>query len=406
MDYASQNYLAALAMSLAIYLLLFKTRLPLLLKLLLPFGYFFLYEYGLFARSYSLVVLCMAIVISLYPMRLRYPGWYALAIVLLFNTHVLVFSFALSFTVLFLFDIIQSAKRNTRLWLSFVMMLVGGLYLLPYLYLSKMSTVFGSDEADHIALMMNAIGEGLMLSQENNMVALVLLLLSCALLFARPGVLLPLLGGLAGTLYILGYKYGGVLRHEGVVYLILLAAIAIHAYYEEDGQDLKNKRLNRYTKYSYLPLVLVTLVQIKPAVDKYTADISNPYSDAANAADYINQNGLDKKTIIAHQAWAGGAVAPYLPPGFRFYYAECDAYGTYYDYKQCYGSRKWEYAPDFALNTAYASFKGRLNEVVFLFNHPVQQQALRYLDLLYQPAENTIREDEMFYIYKFKDGVR
>ena len=50
MPYEMQNWLSAAIMTGAVYLLLFRTNLLLIIKILLPFSFFFLYEYAFFMQ--------------------------------------------------------------------------------------------------------------------------------------------------------------------------------------------------------------------------------------------------------------------------------------------------------------------------------------------------------------------
>ena len=88
------------------------------------------------------------------------------------------------------------------------------------------------------------------------------------------------------------------------------------------------------------------------------------------------------------------------------FYAECQRYGTYYVYDSCFVNRRFEYAPDFAVDVTHDNFKGNLANVIMLFNYPVRDRALMYLDVLYSTPGECIRQDERFFVYKFKDGVK
>ena len=76
--------------SLAVYILLFYSPLPLFAKLLIPFGYFFLYEYSVISRNYAIGVLlafciCMIMFRNFRGKSLVYYG----LLLFLSNTHLL-----------------------------------------------------------------------------------------------------------------------------------------------------------------------------------------------------------------------------------------------------------------------------------------------------------------------------
>ncbi|WP_325579010.1 hypothetical protein [Dinghuibacter sp.] len=98
-----------------IFLLLYRSPLPLWAKLLAPFGYFLLYEYGAFSRNYAVGVL---LAFSVCLMRSRDWRYYVL-LVLLSNTHLLGLLLAFSFLVV------------ERRWVGFLFLLPAVYFILP-----------------------------------------------------------------------------------------------------------------------------------------------------------------------------------------------------------------------------------------------------------------------------------
>ena len=72
--------------SIAMWLLICKSPLPFYLRYLLPFTYFFFYQYGVVNRTYSLLMLAMMLVAYYYPARDRKPYKLALALSALCGT--------------------------------------------------------------------------------------------------------------------------------------------------------------------------------------------------------------------------------------------------------------------------------------------------------------------------------
>lgn len=56
-------------MSITIWIILFKINIPLIFKLLIPFGYIFIYQYNIVARNYSIAFLALTLVALLYDKR-------------------------------------------------------------------------------------------------------------------------------------------------------------------------------------------------------------------------------------------------------------------------------------------------------------------------------------------------
>src|SRR5262249_31260920 len=144
----------------AVYILLFRTQLPFLIKLLLPFSYFFFFEYNLFARNYCLPPFFIAAIISLYGKRFEKPWLYALCVVGLFNTHVLLFTCALGLTLLFVIDAAQQKRWNKPTIGALALMCLGGFYLLPYM--ASGTNIFTGEVTDVTENIKQAISYGVL----------------------------------------------------------------------------------------------------------------------------------------------------------------------------------------------------------------------------------------------------
>ena len=118
--------------SLVIFFVLFFSPYSILEKILLPFGYFFLFEYGIFTRNYTIGVL-LAVCICMIMKRQFYgkTTCYYVLLFLLSNTHLFGIILAASLHLYFLmakFEQNQSPKSVAR------HIIIGGLILLPSLF--------------------------------------------------------------------------------------------------------------------------------------------------------------------------------------------------------------------------------------------------------------------------------
>ena len=75
-------------------------------------------------------------------------------------------------------------------------------------------------------------------------------------------------------------------------------------------------------------------------------------------------------------------------------------------YDSCFINKGYLISVEKAVDIAYDQFKGRLQDVVFVFNTPVNVRAMQYLDLVYESPEPVLIENEYYYIYRFKAGVK
>ena len=84
--YITLNYISGALAMVGAALLLFKSPFPRVLRVLLPAGFFFFYQFGLVARNYALLIPLLWMVALLYPGRFTHPWRYVLGLIVL--THV------------------------------------------------------------------------------------------------------------------------------------------------------------------------------------------------------------------------------------------------------------------------------------------------------------------------------
>jgi hypothetical protein len=115
-----------------VYLFLFRSPLPLSARLLLPWGYYFLFEYSVFSRNYALGILlaCCICLIIREEFKYKLPLYYTL-LFLLSNVHLLSLLLAASFHVYFL--LLQLEKKQNRRFIL-LHVLAGILVCLPAAY--------------------------------------------------------------------------------------------------------------------------------------------------------------------------------------------------------------------------------------------------------------------------------
>jgi hypothetical protein len=401
-SYAVLNWLSAAIMIASVYLLLFKTSIPDLVKLLLPFSYVFFYEYSVLSRNYCLMVFFVMAILSLYHKRFDKPVLFALCVVGLFNSHVLAFGLAFALLVVYIIDAIQLKKLNRKTSAAIAIICLGGLYLVPYMAMNRASGMFEGMITDHAKLVNNAI-IGAILIDGNSLVAWILLLAITILILTKTKPFMVFIIGSLCALYILGYKYNlGDTRHFGVLLVIALAAFGLYNEYKDEPTGIFKAPNIDLAKYVSWLFALIIVLQSSKTFGSYKDDIEQEFSGAKTAAEYIKENNLQDHILVGQQAWAVSAIVPYLSKDVKVYYAECQRYGSYYIYDSCFLQNKWYSAPENAVDIAYNNFKDSLGDVIFIFNSPLSERSEQFMDLLYHSPEQPIKKDEAFYIYKFK----
>lgn len=397
------KWISGLAVIGGIYLFLFKTNYPLLLKIVFPFSNFIIYKYSVFARSYSIMILLLMAVLALYPQRFKKPWWFALCIVGLFNTHMLVFPFTFSLLMLYIIDAIEQKQWNSKTIGATILMCIGGLYLIPYLVNSEMAAYFQHiAKPDHLNTFNKLITGGLLISG-NTMLAMALFIGICFLLVDRTKAIFALICGVTGIVYIIVFRYSvAMTRHFGVLYIVMVGAYGLADAYKNDRFNLRIKP--QLSMYGAWVCALVAVLQIEPGFRNYGYDINNQYSGSKEAAAYLMDNNLEHHILVGYQSWAAISVLPYLPKDVSFYNPRCDRSETYFVYDTCF-TKAWNISNSYVVKIAYQKFKDRIHDVILVLNFPVTEQAGQYLDLLYTNEDDPVYSSEHFFIYKFKDFV-
>ncbi len=76
-------FISIFFMTITIWLILFKINIPLIFKILIPFGYGFIYQYNIVSRNYCLAYLALTLVALLYENRHIYTWRYAFSLLFL-----------------------------------------------------------------------------------------------------------------------------------------------------------------------------------------------------------------------------------------------------------------------------------------------------------------------------------
>lgn len=118
--------------SAVVFILLFYSPIPLTTKILIPFGYYFLFEYAILSRNYAIGVLAAFCLCSIMHKEFKYKFllYYGL-LLFMSNTHMLALILAGSLHCYFL---LLNYERNKRISRIFQHILLGILVFLPGLY--------------------------------------------------------------------------------------------------------------------------------------------------------------------------------------------------------------------------------------------------------------------------------
>lgn len=130
-DSLNITYVSISIMAITVWLMLFKLEIPLIYKLLLPFGQFFLYQYNIIARNYCLTYLAFVLLAVFYQKRFQSLWGYALTLLLLAESTSLLAPVAAVLGGFWLWELyFHSAGNPKKYILPVCLLVVGGLSIL------------------------------------------------------------------------------------------------------------------------------------------------------------------------------------------------------------------------------------------------------------------------------------
>ncbi len=387
-----------LAMGLA-WLVLFKSRFPLYLKIPMLFSYFFLFEYAVIARNYGIVMLMLMAVAAIYDKRHELPLLYGFIIFLLFQTHVLAFCTGAGLGLIYLVEVVREKRWSVKSLGAMALMGAGGLAMVALLLSAGMKSSYTKLATDKMGAVTDAMGNALLLDKSSGMVALFLYLLLVVALFRKPLVLLFLTVAVAGYCYLVAFKFQGAIRHHGFLLTFILAAYAYATHY----QPLKQFEKFAWVEKGGLIMLSVLLgIQMLKGSDMTFRDLEDNFTDSKNAAEFINNNGLANYEIVGHRSYAASSIVPYLPGKKTIFYADQNRSTTFIILDTVFYNNYMKYSGDYAPYIAAQKFKN-LDSVLLVMNMPIEYPAfLNEWEPVYQTIKEPIQRDEVFVIYRHK----
>lgn len=407
LPYATAKWVAGAFMAGAIFLLFFKTKLPIFLKLAVPFSYYFIYLYGVFGRSYSLIAFFLMAIVALYPKRFERPWLYAVCMICLFNTHMHFFSFTFGLLVLYIFEVIQSKRLDKRMMLVTTCMALGGLYLLPFFESNQFVELNKALITDRWSNIEKTFTYGILLYNNTPTGGILLCVALTGLLITRPKALFLLLCGMAGIFYIMAFRYYYVQsRHYGVLMFVLLGAYSIAWLYRQEKIQTDTTKQDLSLWGTGL-LAGTFLLQVFPGLVAQRTETEKAYSWSEDVADFLISNNMENAIIMGHHPWAAHAVLPYMPSHVRFYDAKCRRFYSYFIYDACFLKQE-EFTILDVLRIAEEQFPDKLDKLVFIFNATLNTKApeLSYLEEIYASPEDATYSLETYNVYRYrKDAI-
>jgi hypothetical protein len=419
----------------SVVLVLRHSPFPLRQRLLLPFGYFLLYEYAVISRPYALGVLLLVIFCLLNRPGRERPLAQCIVLALLMQTSAYGLIVAMAFLLVPAGPLLEGVKREGRigrLALCAAVVLVGAA-------LSVIMMVPPSDSAMtpppqdtyvqnwhvwHVDLSPAAVGRTLtaiwrglvplptpglhfwntnVVGSKYLQLVLAIMVLAGTLAILRPWprLFLVYLLGVGGMLLLSHTNDFGFLRHHGHVFLLFMACWWLTGYVPRTGGDPPARRP------AFRPLLFVqahasaiftALLAIHVVGGVYATgmDWRYPFSSSKNVAEFLKRSGLEHALIAGYFDPAASAVAGQLDR--EVYYMSAERYGTFIIFDAGVLRRK---SVDELVETARRISVDHSRPTVLLLNRPPPSIAGQPLVPLAEITES-IELGERYHLYLLK----
>jgi hypothetical protein len=339
----------AIAVTTVFILLRYATLHPVHL-ILLPFGYFLLYEYAAISRNYALGLLLLTLVCALY--RNRYRHFVLIGALLFLAAHVSVHTLIIVIAVMgaLAIDVLLARKSDSEalrergkqvsigLALAVAGIVTSVLQLMPppdsgyspewqfrwsFQRFAEMAGALGSvwgRSFDWIPIPFVKVPE---LARRGAQAAasLVVIFWMSYQLRDRWPILWMYLAGTFGLLAFFYVKLVSGFMHSGHLFIVFLMAVWL----ERSTRPPNRARAGMLTD-SLVAVVLVS--HLASGITPYAKDILRPFSNGKAVAHYVKQSGLGELPIVGYQSYAVSTVVGYLGVD-SVYYAGSERWGSF-----------------------------------------------------------------------------
>ena len=310
------NIISYVILLATVWLFLFKTKTPFILKAFATFFIPFTYIYSVISRNYCLILFFLVIIAVLYPKRFKSPILYSIPICFLVHTHSLAWGIVAGLTITFYFYEIylwlRFKKNNANIKHVFI-----GLALIAFNSILVVLELFGSDNGLYgVNLNNSAVWNYVYLCSA---ILLVCFIFTFFVFKKNYKEFWILFFSFVFQFVVYLCFYSSILfQRQMLVYVILLFYIMLIFSDKENLISFKTFAL------SFL-FVLVTVVSGFSVFFGYVrSDISSPFSGAIEMSNFINENVPKNSTIYVVDSVIGQSLIPYVGNDYVLYDIEHD----------------------------------------------------------------------------------
>ena len=391
------SFLLSLA---AAFVFLFYSPFNKFTKTAVLFSSGFVYWYSVISRSYSLIPVLIFLCAIFYPKRFERPYIYTLLLILLSNTHVLMFGFCAAAAVFFVFEILMNKEKIIA---PAILFCVNFFSIVLYLAAGRNENALVqkfSSQADIavnlyqtlISVFQNIFGN---IPKFFCVLFLLFVIILITVLFKNDKKIFS-----AVTLGILFqffvYRYIWVTSTEKAFLLLLILLFGCWAALNKQELSQKAKNLcSMIIAIFFLFTWPISFLTVKN-------DIKLDYSGSKKAAEFIKNNIPPESVIVSNYNVTTAAISAYLP-GTKFYFPQEKSFYTYSKWNNGILAPYIDYNDFFYI---FSLFKGK--KIYYIFSYvfepaELEQMLPKNLVNVYKSQDNTLLQSEKFYIYELKN---
>lgn len=391
------------------YLILFKSSFNYVHKILIILGYYFIYEYSAISRSYGVSLFLILLLAQLYKYRFNKVRLYLLILFLFCNTNIhsaiIGFFIFLSF-VYELFKIGRLGENKYEAALSIVGFIIIFLEVLPSedimssLKLINCHSILDGYKTASISLLaaffpipdfsMNFWNTVYLYNFATYYYGLIAYFFVLKLLYKDKNLFrIFLLSSLCLVAFFILKGIPGV-RHTGIIYLCFLFCLWI----------IIEKRICT-DSISKAVVYILLMVQVFSAAIAVNYEVRYNFSNAKNAANFIDGNVKNDEPVIMFPGEYGSSIAANLKTRKRLYYFQNNGLGSYTVWNQHYEDIKNLQQDSVYLMMEKYMKANNKTSIYLILNQRLIVGSNNYKSKLVYKTEGSIANED-YYIYKIQ----
>lgn len=328
-------------------------------KILIIFGYYFIFEYNVISRNYSLGILFLFITCTLIGYGNNKSLWISVLLLLMCNTH-LFFAFAATGIFIYISYINWQQKSfDLKFYVLAVIYCIAILGVIIQMKMPPDSTVFHPEKLRLYSVKQlypaaYAFSKGFFpipVSINGNfwnhyyfdslprilkaVMAIVLFLYPFLLLRKSKSATLFYFCSVTPLLIFVCVSSIEASRYYGMVFIFFIAAAWLAGIKSKNIFSFEKIRIGHLkTKLFYGFFYCILIGNLFCGVYAIANTVNRPFTDAKKAAQYIKTNNLDSELVVVAGYWPGPSLSAYL--GKKVFYLNIDEQGSYLYWKKSY----------------------------------------------------------------------